>query len=166
MKEEITHVLWNTDSFFQGIFQVLEELSIDVSKYQLDHLCYRVETAERYYELKELFLTEWQLLTENEINGRPICSFKLKNPIIYEGREVSVLELPYPKDGSPYQEWLEHVEFVIDKSFEDFMNRYPHISFDTKAIKKEINPDIGIQHKGVRIKFHHNSLEYVVTHLE
>ena len=103
---------------------------------------------------------------EKIISGRPICTYKLRNPLVYEARKISVLELPAPKDGSPYQEGFEHVEFVIEESFEAFMQRYPHISFDTKALSKAINPDIGIDYDGVRVKFHEQSLEYVVRYLE
>lgn len=153
-------------SFLSHIFHTLETLKIDVSRLELDHLCYRVETWERYEVLKKMLETEAELLKETMINGRPICTYKLKEAIRYEAREIWVLELPAPKDGSPYQEGFEHVEFVIDTSFEDFMQRYPHITFDTKAMGKAINPDIGIEHDGARVKFHHNSLEYVVKYLE
>lgn len=165
-KNNTSSILWNTDIFFDTIFHTLESLNINVSNYELDHLCYRVETTERYEELKKIFGENWKLLSEKEINGRPICTFKLKQAIQYGGREISVLELPSPKTGSPYTEWLEHVEFVIDTSFEDFMKQYPDIIFDTKSMNKDINHDIGIEYDAVRVKFHHNSLEYVVKYLE
>jgi predicted metalloenzyme YecM len=34
---------------------VLDTIGIDVSQFELDHFCYRVETIERYEELKKLF---------------------------------------------------------------------------------------------------------------
>ncbi len=153
-------------SFLSHIFHTLETLKIDVSNLELDHVCYRVETLQRYEALKKMFETEAELLAEKMISGRPLCIYKLQEPIHYEAREIWVLELPAPKDGSPYQEGFEHVEFVINTSFEDLMQRYPHISFDTKAMGKAINPDIGIEHDGARVKFHQNSLEYVVKYLE
>lgn len=153
-------------SFLSYIFHTLETLKIDVSRLELDHVCYRVETLQRYEALKKMLETEAELLGEKMISGRPICTYKLKEPLRYEAREIWVLELPAPKDGSPYQEGFEHVEFVIDTSFEDFMLRYPHIPFDTKALGKAINPDIGIDSDGARVKFHQNSLEYVVKYLE
>lgn len=86
--------------------------------------------------------------------------------VIYKNRKISVLEIPYPKYWSPYKEWLEHVKFVIDTGFQEFMKKYENISFDIKSLQKKINPDIGIEHQWVRIKFHQNSLEYVVKYLE
>ena len=159
-------LLQNSYKFLSHIFHTLETLKIDVSRLELDHLCYRVETWERYETLKKMLETEAELLKETMINGRPICTYKLKDPIRYEAREIWVLELPAPKEGSPYQEGFEHVEFVIDTSFAEFMNLYPHISFDTKAMGKTINPDIGIEHDCARVKFHQKSLEYVVKYLE
>lgn len=153
-------------SFLSHIFHTLEILKIDVSRLELDHVCYRVETLQRYEALKKMLETEAELLGEKMISGRPICTYKLKHPIRYEAREIWVLEIPAPKDGSPYKEGFEHVEFVIDTSFAEFMNIYPHISFDTKAIGKAINPDIWIEYDGARVKFHQNSLEYVVRYLE
>lgn len=165
-KHTLHQIFWDTDIFFSRIFGVLDTIGIDVSGFELDHFCYRVETAERYEELKEMFGEYGKLLSEKEINGRPISSFKLSDPVVYGERSISVLELPYPKEGSPYKEWLEHVEFVIDKSFEEFMNQYTDIDFDKKAIDKKINPDIGIDYDWVRVKFHHHTLEYVIEYLE
>jgi predicted metalloenzyme YecM len=167
-KNTLDEIFWDTDIFFSRIFKVLDTIGIDVSQFELDHFCYRVETIERYEELKKLFEEHWKLLSEKEINGRSICSYKLSKPIVYGERKIFVVELPSPKEWSPYKEWLEHVEFVIDCSFEEFMNQYKNIDFDfdIKAINKEINPDIGIEHEWVRVKFHHNTLEYVIKFLE
>ena len=35
-------------------------------------------------------------------------------------REISVVELPSPKQGTFYPTGLEHAEFVIEESFEDY----------------------------------------------
>jgi len=42
---------------------------------------------------------------------------------------------------------LEHVKFVIDTGFQEFMKKYENISFDIKSLQKKINPDIGIEHQ-------------------
>jgi hypothetical protein len=46
------------------------------------------------------------------------------------------------------------------------MNFYNHVIFDTKDLNKKINPDIRIKYDDISVKFHHNSLEYVVKYLE
>lgn len=82
----INQIFWDTDIFFSQIFEVLEIIGIDVSSLELDHFCYRVETVGRYEELKKLFTEHWKLLSEKEISGRPICSYKLSKPVVYGER--------------------------------------------------------------------------------
>ena len=120
--------------FLDQIFHHLQEDQVDVSAYELDHLCYRVESIERYTELKEACIAMGSLLTETLINSRPISTFKLHQPILYQDRAIELLELPSPKPGSPYAEGFEHVEFVIDENLDRFVARYPHLVFDTKGI--------------------------------
>lgn len=106
------------------------------------------------------------LLVENKIGGRAISTFKLHEPIIFGERKIWCIELPSPKEGSFYPEDYEHVEFVIDKDFDTFMKSYPQIHFNTKALSKEINADIRIKYDGFSVKFHHNTLEYVIKYLQ
>lgn len=152
--------------FLDKIFAALQKDRIDVTDYELDHLCYRVASIERYETCKQLLLQKGILLTESIIGNRPIATFKLSTPIIYQGRTISCLELPSPKAGSFYPEGFEHVEFVIDEDFEKFMTRYYHLSFKTKAITKAVNPDISRQYDGFSVKFHHHPLEYVIQYLD
>ena len=140
---------------------------MDTSQYYLDHICYRVETIDRYKELKEALLDHTQLLNETIINGRPIASYRLKEPFHYKNRVIDCLELPSPKPGSFYPEGYEHVEFVIQDSFEDFMKRFPQATFTTKGLQKKINADISIKfEENLAVKFHHHPLRYVIEHLD
>jgi len=156
----------NPTPFLHQIFQHLSEDQINVSHYELDHLCYRVETIERYKELKEACSTIGSLLTETLINGRPISTFKLHEPIHYQGRAIELLELPSPKPGSPYAEGFEHVEFVIDEDLDSFVARYPQLSFDTRGMKKAVNPDVRLAYGPLSVKFHRHNLEYVIRYLD
>lgn len=162
----ILSIIWDYISFLDKIFSNLEESKINVSHYELDHLCYRVETQKRYDEVKKIFTQESRLLSETMIWSRPISTFTLPKPLIYKSRKIYVVEIPAPKKISDYPEWLEHVEFVIDKSFEEFKNLYSEITFDTRAEWKKINPDIQVRYDDCSVKFHHNSLEYVIKYLE
>jgi predicted metalloenzyme YecM len=156
--------LKNINIFLEKTFNFLKDDNIDVSNYELDHICYRVETITRYNELK-LFLSNFgSLLTETEIGGRLISTFKLTSPILFENRKIYCLELPSPKFGSRYKEGFEHIEFVISESFEKFMNKYSRINFNTRALSKSINKDISIKYIDCSIKFHHNTLEYVIKY--
>lgn len=128
-----------------------------------DHLCYRVETEEAYQQKKNQLSELATLLHEAIIGGRLVATYKLKQPVAFGDRRIPCIELPAPKPGSPYPAGLEHIELVIKESFESFMARNAHLSFDTKAMAKGINPDIQLSiPPGYSVKFHHMPLEEVV----
>lgn len=159
----ISSLLWNYTLFLDSIFNDLEKIKIDVSNFELDHICYRVSSNLKYDYLKNELINYGSLLTENIISGRKISTFKLEEPIIYKNRKISILEIPSPKKWSDYKDWFEHVEFVIDLWFTDFMNKYSNIGFITKDLSKENNPDIKIKFSNYSVKFHHDSLENVIN---
>ena len=156
----------NPDPFLNQIFNALNKLSLDCSNYELDHICYRVETLERYNLLKEVLASNNELLTETMIGGRPIATFKLKKPIVYKARNIGVLELPAPKPGSFYPEGWEHVEFVVGEDPTAFMKHYPELPFLTKGLSKPVNADVVLKFRGFAVKFHEHSLEYVIKYLD
>jgi len=125
----IEGVLGDATLFLKKVFAALKKDNINVSEYELDHICYRVDMVERYNELKQEILNYGSLLSESQIGGRAISTFKLNEPIIFENREIRCIELPSPKEGSFYPEGYEHVEFVIALEFEKFISLYSHISF-------------------------------------
>jgi len=162
----IEKILGDVTPFLEGVFASLEKDRIDISKYELDHICYRVETTERYAELKQTLLDYGSLLAESQIGGRAISTFKLNDPIRFEDRNIWCVELPSPKKKSFYPEGYEHVEFVIDLEFDKFIRMYPKINFSTRAITKKVNPDISIRYDGFTVKFHNYTLEYVIEYLQ
>ncbi|MEL6717994.1 MAG: VOC family protein [Bacteroidota bacterium] len=153
----------NAISFLTHLFQRMQSDSIDFQGFKLDHICYRVETMERYESLKEELLKIGGLLVESEIGGRSIATFRLDKSLIFEDRKIQILELPAPKTNNRYQEGFEHVEFVIKDSFESFMQQYSHCHFDIKGMKKDINPDIRLDYGKMSVKFHHQTLEEVIA---
>ena len=160
----ISIILSDPIPFLDNIFQTLSSLNIKVDKYQLDHVCYRTESTEQYLDLKTTLHKFGKLLTENQINGRPIATFKLFQPIIFKNRKIYLLELPSPKPGSFYPAGYEHVEFIIDESLEKFMARYPDIVFDKKGISKQVNPEVRLTFPEFSVKFHLHDLEYVIRY--
>jgi predicted metalloenzyme YecM len=102
------------------------------------------------------------ILCETEIAWRNISVFKLANPIRYQNRKISLVELPAPKKGSDYKTWFEHVEFVINKNLEDFIAENSELDFNTESIWKETNPTISLNFWDISVKFHKKSLESVI----
>ena len=156
--------LKNINSFLEKIFKLLKQDNINISLCELDHICYRVETLEKYEELKIFLRNFGTQLTEVTIGGRFISNFKLNTPIIFDKRKIYLVELPSPKQGTNYKEVFEHVEFVISDSFDTFMKKYNTIKFDTTDLSKSFNQSITINYENCSVKFHQNSLEYVIKY--
>ena len=150
--------------FMDKVFQALRNDGVDAASYELDHICYRVSSTSRYDEVKLLLSTIADRLSETLVSGRAITTFKLHKPMLLLDRSIQVIEVPSPKRNSRYVEGFEHIEFVIDQSFDAFMARYAHLTFDVKDIYKKINPDIRLQYDEFSVKFHHTSLEDVIRY--
>lgn len=109
-------------AFIAQIQCLIAKLGISVSSYSIDHVCWRTATQEEYCLCKKELGLIGTLLIESIIGGRLISVFKLATPISCDGREIDVIELPSPKAGSEYASGLEHCEFVVDESLENFVS--------------------------------------------
>lgn len=161
-----TALLGDPTLFLNRLFAELSSRGLDASDWPLDHVCYRVETEERYGYLKEQLLGLGKLISDKVIGGRPISVFLLEEPYGYQGRRIDCLELPAPKPSKSYREGYEHAEFVLAEALEDFMSRHPQLGFDIKGLQKAINPDLRLNFGDINVKFHRQSLEYVIKYLE
>lgn len=162
MKKTLIEVIGDPIVFLEELFRRLDDIELDVEKYELDHICYRVESFEEY-KIKKNELTEHgDLLTESTVNGRPISTFKLNSPIIFNNRNIYLLELPAPKAKHSYKNGFEHAEFVSKEPLEKIMARYPQYAFEAFGIHKKINPDITLKLGDFCIRFHNQSLLDVI----
>jgi predicted metalloenzyme YecM len=155
MEGSATQYIGNFDKHIGVITDELTGSGIDRSDIaMLDHLCYRVETNARYIETKRVLGEIALLKGEAEVQGRQIAIFELNDYIRSHGWVVPYIELPAPKNGSPYPEGLEHAEFVVVGSLERFQEKYSGLPFDTKAMNRHINPELGLKTKKASMKFH------------
>lgn len=151
-------------------FEFLEKLFLKIQSHQIllpphwiiDHLCYRVETETQYQEKKKLFDQIGECLIESEVNGRMIATFKLHHPIFFKNYQIDLIELPAPKKNKIVKEGFEHIEVVCDVPFDQIMNQYRHLKFDTSGLSKTYNQELEIELQGMSLKFHHQSLEDVI----
>lgn len=148
--------------FLDKLFLLLEENKIDISSWEIDHLCYRTSSLENYHEIKNIFSKLGKLLIESDVNGRDIATYKLFEPVIFRNYIIPLVEVPAPKAGRKTAEGWEHIEVVIDINFDDLINKYDYLKFDTKALSKELNPELVFKFNDCSIKFHHQSLEEVI----
>lgn len=162
----ILNILPSPSSFLDDLFGHLNAVNLDVRSFELDHICYRVDSDARYHSLKNQITPLGEVLSQKKVNGRPIMVVRLNEPMIYQGRIIDILELPSPKEGSRYSEGWEHVEFVIDIDLYSFKVAFADLPWDTKGLNKSINPDIRLIFGEISVKFHENRLDYVIKHLD
>lgn len=129
-----------------------------------DTLCYRVETNERYDELKKALTSLAFSVDETEVNGRLIAVYDLRDPLNVPGwqRPVPYLEIPQPKLGSPYKEGFDHAQFVTLRGLSHFRAQHQALSFDEKGLEHELNPLIKLSGDGVAVKFHDKHMGSVI----
>jgi predicted metalloenzyme YecM len=149
--------------FIQNISDGLERCGIPRSELtMMDHICYRVETNERYKEMMTELRAYGTMIGENEVSGRLIATFELNTYIHVGGWVVPYIELPAPKEGSFYAEGLEHAELVVAGSLERFLEHHTDLAFGSGGMNKIINPEAGLKADGISVKFHEQQLGAVV----
>ena len=156
-------IFGDIDAHVARITNELAEFGIGRSELaELDHLCYRVETNERYEEMKQVLGEIALLRGETEVQGRMIAIFRLNEYIQSNGWVIPYIELPAPKEGSPYKEGLEHAEFVVVGDLDVFQGNHAGAPFDTKAMDRPVNPELGLKTNRAAMKFHKLQIGAVV----
>ena len=149
--------------FLTKIFEEIQISKIDMGTAYPDHICYRVATDLEYSQIKEDLNKIGKLLAEVNVNGRPISTFKLFEPIKYQNISLDLIELPAPKNGKPYHTGFEHIEFVIKESFQTFLNRNQlkqHKISGNLNLNPELQLNIGL--KSGQIKLHYQPLDRII----
>lgn len=150
------------ENFLQSLTSELAILQIPIHTLKCDHLCFRVSTDKEYIAYKENLVHHGILLTEAQVNGRAISTFRLHRPFQSAGKEVALIELPAPKPGISYEIGFEHAEFLISECFDTFSSKFPNLQF-VKSGNQIINPELCLKiSEGRQVKFHHLSLDRVI----
>ncbi len=156
-------IIGDYEAFINKTNSGLKATGIDRSELAMcDHLCYRVETLERYEEMSQLLSEKAISLGEAEVSGRMIATFEFIELLEAGGWRIPYLELPQPKGGSPYLEGLEHAEFVVIGNLERFQQRHSELPFNTKGMSKKINAELGLKTGDLSVKFHMQQLGAVI----
>jgi predicted metalloenzyme YecM/RimJ/RimL family protein N-acetyltransferase len=156
-------------NFVSQIIQEMNDHGLIVSKDSIDHVCFRVDSLESYSQIKDLISGDaecefkGQLLSEAIINARPISSYLLDQPIKIANQLIDVLEIPAPKPSKSYLNGFEHIEIVIDQTFDEFQRLHPHICFDGSGLSNPNNPELYLPLKSGLVKFHHRSLKDIIV---
>ncbi|WP_312739679.1 VOC family protein [Cedecea neteri] len=176
--DELHDISADLPKFTKALTELATRLGLDITPLDADHIslrCHQNATAERWRAGLEKC---GSLLSENIINGRPICLFKLDDPVCVEHWRFTVVELPWPGEKRyPHEGW-EHVEIVLPGEPEtlnaralDLLSdaglRETGISVKTSSPKGERerlpNPTLAVTDGKVTIKFHPWSIEQIVA---
>ena len=142
MQKTLEEIIGDPHLFLEELFSKISDIELKVENYELDHICYRVQSIDEYKIKKEELKNFGELLIESMVNGRLISTFKLHDPIIYKNRKIFLVELPSPKAMHSYPSGLEHAEFVTKEPLQKIIDRYPQYSFEAFGIHKKINADM------------------------
>lgn len=147
--------------FFRQLCSDLTSKQMPIQDFIADHLCFRVQDQSQYGHYKSSLCKVAILLTESIVNGRPICTFRLKSPFVIDDKIIELVELPAPKAGTQYNTGFEHAEFVISEHFDIFKERFPQLSF-MEDKDKILNAELIYRSEIGAAKFHHLSLGRVI----
>ncbi len=176
--EELQDIVADLPRFTDALTGLAARLGLDIAPLDADHIslrCHQNATAERW---RKGFEQCGGLLSENIINGRPICLFKLAQPVKVAHWAFSVVELPWPGEKRyPHEGW-EHIEIVLPGEPETLNARAVALLSDEGLCQKGIavktsapkgeherlpNPTLAVTDGAVTIKFHPWSIETIVA---
>jgi predicted metalloenzyme YecM len=112
--------------------------------------------------MKQVLALHAEMIGEVDVNGRLMATFECEQPLEASGWLIPYIELPQPKASAPYPEGLEHVELVTLSSLRGFERRHSELPFGQDGMNKKINPELGLKHAGISVKFHEQPLGAVV----
>lgn len=149
----------NIFEFIKEKVAKLSEMGIDVYNLELDHFGYQCSTKEKYEIEKEQSRNIGELKHEAIVNERRVAIFELKCPIQFGTYLLSGFELIEPKPNQVCEDRIDHIEFILKESFEDFMKKHPNVNWDTKAIDRKPFARLNIPFEdGTSVKFHKDNI--------
>ncbi|MCL1124337.1 VOC family protein [Shewanella surugensis] len=106
-------------SFSKKIQSFMDELGFTALKLNCDHAAIRINHLDIAEQLKNHAHEYGQIISENNINGRPILIIQLNQALIIGDVNVHYLELPFPNDKHYPVEGWEHIELVFPSTAPD-----------------------------------------------
>jgi len=141
--------------FVETKLSALADLGIDVSTLELDHFGYQTSSKEDYDNLKIPSNEIGDLISENIVNGRRVGIYRLKIPIRFQNYTILGFELVEPKEGQICSSHLDHIEMVLNESFESFIQKYPKTNWNFDAMNRPEFPKVSyFFDDGTSVKFH------------
>lgn len=156
-------ILDNYREFLDKLIGDIEAQGLDVSNLELDHFGYQCSSDEDYDNLKPEFEKIGKLVSENIVGKRRVGIYKLNSPLEYKDWEILAVELIAPKEGQVCPSALEHAEFVINESFEEFIKRYPSAPWIVGEINQPVFPMLKLKLTDTtQVKFHYEPVLEII----
>lgn len=156
-------VIGDYDKFTQTLLQSALNIGMFISRYELDHICYRTERADEYIKMRAKLMPFCAEVATTRHNRREFSIFKLTQPLFVGDLTIPLVELPAPALGKSYASGLEHIEVVIRHGFEDFCDQHKAL-FTHQPDMDTVNPTASITFPNkATIKFHPVALDEAVT---
>jgi predicted metalloenzyme YecM len=147
-------ILENISQSIDKIYTKLTELGVDTSKLTIDHIGYQASSAEDYNKCVDQIKRDAVPNSEHIVGGRRVGVFILNSSINYNNQTFSIIEIFEPRAGQQVESAWEHIEFLTDKTLEEFMGEYANISWDTTALNRDEFPMLILNlGEGLRAKF-------------
>lgn len=119
--DELHDISADLPRFTAALTELSTRVGLDITPLVADHIslrCHQNTTAERWRRGLEQC---GELLSENIINGRPICLFKLHEPVNVAHWQLNIVELPRRGEKRyPHEGW-EHIEIVLPEPLRHLM---------------------------------------------
>lgn len=131
---------------------------------QCDTVCYRVETDQRYKEVRQELGNIAVQLGESMVDGRLISVFCLNDPLMTNRWTTRYVEVPQP--DNEYKEGIQHLQFVVGGGLKAFHKKYEHLPFDVSGLANKLNPLLELKgnvgRELVTVKFHGKHMGEVI----
>ncbi|MHA6311639.1 MULTISPECIES: VOC family protein [Pantoea] len=175
---ELDDLKTDLQRFEESLQSFAQRLGLQLNDLEIDHIavrCHQEATAIRWQQGLQQIGSQF---SQAMINGRPICLFKLHQPLQVAGWPVDVVELPWPGEKRYRHEGWEHIEVVLRGDHQTLGVRamallsddaltQPGISFKTSSPQGENerlpNPTLAVTDGQTTIKFHPWRLEEIVA---
>lgn len=111
----------NLQTFIDTKLNQLNALKLDISNMELDHFGYQASSKDDYETKTIEVSTIAERKSENIVRSRRVGIYKLNQKYEYKGFVISGFELVEPSEGQLTESRLDHLEFVLPVTFEDYV---------------------------------------------
>jgi uncharacterized protein len=105
--------------FIDDLEKRLQKVGIDLSKYPVDHICYRVSSDNLFLEMGSVFKNLSLLYTKRIYHERTFYCFFLRKPFVYNSLSFWTVELSEPGGSDDYNEGFQHIEIITNIKLEE-----------------------------------------------